>query len=87
MIIVFVSSAVDRGFEFRFGKTKNYKMGICEVCFVLDQHAKFGFLVLAHWNNSPRIDILQHLDTLSWFQAIQIVELAFNNTHSLIHLC
>jgi dihydrofolate reductase len=25
------------------------------------------FIVLAHWNNSPRIDMLPHSDTLSWF--------------------
>ena len=27
------------------------------------------FIVLAHWNNSQRIDMLPHLDTLSWFRA------------------
>jgi hypothetical protein len=27
-----------------------------------------GFLVLAHWNNSPRIDTLLQSDTLSWFR-------------------
>ena len=26
------------------------------------------FIVLAHWNNSPRVDMSPHLDTLSWFQ-------------------
>ena len=25
--------------------------------------------MLAHWNNSPRIDMSPHLDTLSWFRA------------------
>ena len=29
------------------------------------------FIVLAHWNNSPRIDMLPHSDTLSWFRANQ----------------
>ena len=29
------------------------------------------FIVLAHWNNSPRIDISLHLDTLSRFWANQ----------------
>ena len=29
------------------------------------------FIVLAHWNNSPRVDVLPHLDTLSWFRANQ----------------
>ena len=27
-----------------------------------------GFLVLAHWNNSPRIDTLLQSDTLYWFR-------------------
>jgi hypothetical protein len=29
------------------------------------------FIVLAHWNNIPRIDMLPHSDTLSWFRANQ----------------
>jgi hypothetical protein len=29
------------------------------------------FIVLAHWNNSPRVDMSLHSDTLSWFQANQ----------------
>jgi hypothetical protein len=29
------------------------------------------FIVLAHWNNSLRIDMSPHLDTLSWFRANQ----------------
>jgi hypothetical protein len=29
------------------------------------------FIVLAHWNNSPQVDMLPHADTLSWFQANQ----------------
>jgi hypothetical protein len=24
------------------------------------------FIVLAHWNNSPRVDMSLHSDTLSW---------------------
>jgi hypothetical protein len=28
-------------------------------------------MVLAHWNNSPQIDISPHSDTLSWFRANQ----------------
>ena len=36
--------------------------------FVLDQYAQLDFfIVLAHWNNSPRIDISPHQDALSWF--------------------
>ena len=29
------------------------------------------WIVLAHWNNSPWIDMLLHWDTLSWFRANQ----------------
>ena len=29
------------------------------------------FIVQSHWNNSPRIDMSPHPDTLSWFRAIQ----------------
>jgi hypothetical protein len=28
-------------------------------------------IVLAHWNNSPRIDMSLYLDTLSWFRSNQ----------------
>ena len=31
------------------------------------------FIVLAHWNNSPQIDMSHHSDTLSWFRANQYV--------------
>ena len=27
-----------------------------------------SWIVLAHWNNSPQIDVSPHLDTLSWFR-------------------
>ena len=42
-----------------------------EVRFVLDKHAWLNFIVLAHWNNSPHVDISPHWDTLSWFRAHQ----------------
>ena len=29
----------------------------------------WNFIVLAHWNNSPRVDMSLHLNYLSWFQA------------------
>ena len=29
------------------------------------------FIVLAHWNNSPRVDMSPHSDTFSWFRANQ----------------
>jgi hypothetical protein len=43
-----------------------------EVRFVLDLTRWVVFLiVLAHWNNSPRVDMLLHSDTLVWFRANQ----------------
>ena len=30
-----------------------------------------GFIVLAHWNNSPRVDMSLHSGTLFWFEANQ----------------
>ena len=43
-----------------------------EVRFVLDQKAKLDFyIVLAHWNNSPRVDMSLHQDTLFSFRANQ----------------
>jgi len=36
-----------------------------DVRFVLDQHAELDFyMVLAHWNNSPRVDMLFHSSLL-----------------------
>ena len=44
--------------------------------YVLDQHAELDFCgkkkVLAYWNNSPRVDMSLHSDTLFWFRANQI---------------
>ena len=36
------------------------------------------FIVPAHWNNSPRIDMSFHSDTLSWFRANQCLLLVLN---------
>ena len=41
-----------------------------EVHFVLDKN-RVGFLVLTHWNNSPRVDMSFHSDILFWFRANQ----------------
>jgi hypothetical protein len=82
MVSMLTLSLVDRGFEPRSGQNKNCEIAICcfsakqaalrrkskdddEVGFVLDQHAEI-FLVLAHWNNSPRVDMSLHSDTLYW---------------------
>ena len=50
-------------------------------------------IVLAHWNNSPRIDMSLYLDTLSWFGAnpslIFILTAMLRSTHvyyQLVHL-
>jgi hypothetical protein len=48
------------------------------VRFVLNQYAEFIFIVLIHWNNSPRIDMSPHSDTLSWFRANQSLLLLLN---------
>jgi hypothetical protein len=39
-----------------------------------------GFLVLAHWNYSPQIDMSFHLDTLFWFRANQSLLFLLNAT-------
>jgi hypothetical protein len=38
---------------------------------ILDQHAELDFLVLAHRNNSPRVDMSLHSDTLFRFHSNQ----------------
>jgi len=30
------------------------------ICFVIEPHAEFFFIVMAHWNNSSKIDTSQH---------------------------
>jgi hypothetical protein len=42
---------------------------ICLLCTKLT--LSWTFIVLAHWNNSPHIDVSLHSDTLSWFKANQ----------------
>jgi hypothetical protein len=37
------------------------------------------FIVLAHWNNSLRIDKSPHSNTLSWFRANQFLLFLFND--------
>jgi len=45
---------------------------------VLDHYPSWIFILLAHWNNSPRIDMSLHLDTLSWFRANQSLVFCLN---------
>ena len=50
-----------------------------DVRFVLDQHAELNFyILLAHWNNSLRVDMLLHLDTLFWFRANRSLSFLLN---------
>jgi hypothetical protein len=49
----------------------NFQWDGDEILFVLDQQAELVFIVLAHWNNSPRVDMSLHSDTLFWFRANQ----------------
>jgi hypothetical protein len=35
------------------------------------QNTRWVFIVLAHWNNSPRVEMSLHWDTLFWFWANQ----------------
>ena len=56
----------------------NFHWDVDKVHFVLDQHAELDFIVLAHWNNSLRVDMSLHLDTLFWFQANQSLLILLN---------
>jgi hypothetical protein len=38
----------------------NFQSDDDEIRFVLDQHAELDFNVLAHWNNSPRVNMSPH---------------------------
>jgi hypothetical protein len=35
----------------------------------VDKHARWNFIVLVRWSNSPRVDLLFHSDTVFWFPA------------------
>ena len=51
-------------------KLQFYEIDDDDVRFVLDQHAELEFyIVLAHWNNSPRVYMSLYLDILTRFQA------------------
>ena len=41
-------------------------------------HRNLFWLILAHWNNSPRLDMSLHSDTLFWFRANQSLPFLFN---------
>ena len=51
-----------------------------DFCFAFDQHACWIFIVLAHSNNSPRVDMSFHsADTLSQFRANKSLILLFDS--------
>jgi len=56
----------------------NFQWDDDEVRFELVQHTYLDSIVLAHWNNSPRIDISPYSDTYSWFRADQSSLFLFN---------
>jgi hypothetical protein len=61
----------------------NFQWDDDEVRFVLKpswQHVEFDFIVLVRWNNSLRIDMSLHSDTLSWFRANQSLPFLLNAT-------
>ena len=69
-----------------------------DVCFVLDKQAKLDYysasslkqqspgrhVVLAHWNNSPLVDMSFYWDTLTWLQANQSLLLLLNTVYFII---
>jgi hypothetical protein len=40
------------------------------VHFVLNQQLSWIFILITHWNNSLQVDMLLHLETLSWFPLV-----------------
>ena len=58
-------------FQLYHGENKFFFQWDDEIRFVLDKHVQLDLIVLAHWNNSPQIDMSPHSDTLSWFRANQ----------------
>ena len=52
----------------------NFQWDDDDVRFVLDQNAELDFI--AHWNNSPRLVMLHHSDTLFWFSSQPVFALS-----------
>jgi hypothetical protein len=42
---------------------------VVESQYSVDKHARWNFIVLVRWSNSPRVDLLFHSDTVFWFPA------------------
>jgi hypothetical protein len=47
-------------------------------CYKLTNTLSWILIVLAHWNNSPRVDMSLHSDTLFWFRANQYLLFLLN---------
>jgi hypothetical protein len=56
----------------------NFQWDDDKIRFVLDKHTELIFKVLAHWNNSPRLDMSLHSATLFWYPANQSLILLLN---------
>jgi len=64
-------------FQLYYGKNKLYFDD--DIHFVLDQHAKFNlYVIYLTGNNTPRVDMSLHLDTLTRFRANQSLILLLN---------
>jgi hypothetical protein len=65
---MWILNPIQQFFNYIMARTSYFEWDDDEVRFVLDQHAELDFfIVLAHWNNSPQVDMSLHSDTLSWF--------------------
>jgi hypothetical protein len=68
--VIVVSSQLMNFPAISWWEQANFQWNDDDVLFVLDQKL-FICIALVHYNNSPRIDMLAHLDPLSWFRANQ----------------
>jgi hypothetical protein len=53
----------------------------CPLCTRPTRWVAWIFMVLAHWKNSPRVDISLHSDTLFWFRANQSLPFLVNDAY------
>jgi hypothetical protein len=62
-------------------ESKCHVLSIDDIRFGLDKYAQFDFYsstFVAYCNNSPRIELFLHSDTLSWFQSRQSIFVILN---------
>jgi hypothetical protein len=63
----------EQHFSYTMARTRYIRWDDADnVHFVLDQMFSWIFTVLDHWNDSPRVDMSLHSDTLSWFRANKV---------------